>query len=126
MSNARNFMILAAAFLLFIGACTYAAGTVRAVDDAAKLAYNLNAENDRKVKTALGAPGDELYSGAQVVYMIRNIADGEADIEVDGVLFPRCAQYEDMDPAVVALNKTYRAVYRRDAAGYLTKIVFRS
>lgn len=125
MNNVRSFMVLAAVFFLFIGACTYAANVVQAIDKGTQLAYNLNVENDRKVKAELNIPGEESYSGAQVAYMIRNMADDDADIEVNGVSYSRFSDHETMDPAVVDLNKTYRATYNRDASGYLIKIVFR-
>ncbi|NGZ74500.1 hypothetical protein [Saccharibacillus alkalitolerans] len=125
MDNAKSFMMLAAVFLLFIGACTYAAEVARTIDEGTSLVYGLNAEEVRKVKTVLDAPGEEVYSGAQVVHMIRNIAEGGADIEVEGRLYVCTMDYETLDPAQIGLQHKYRASYQRDAYGNLNKIVFR-
>ncbi|GGO07245.1 hypothetical protein [Saccharibacillus kuerlensis] len=126
MSSARSFMVLAAVFLLFIGACSYAAEVARTIEAGARISYALNSDRDRKVKTMLSTPGEEHYSGVQVAYMIRNIAEDKINIEVNGVLYVYGSDYESMDPAQIDLNLTYRADYYRDTDGSLNKIVFRS
>lgn len=125
MGNAKSFMMLAAVFFLFIGACTYAAEVVHAIDGGTRLLYRVNENNDSKVKAKLDAPGSEVYSAAQIVCMIRNIEELDADIEVDGLLYSRSMDYEELNPALVDSSKIYRAVYMRDISGYLIKIVFR-
>ncbi|WP_156951030.1 hypothetical protein [Saccharibacillus sacchari] len=125
MSNARSFMVLAAVFFLFIGACTYTVNVIQSIEHGTRLAYALKTDQDRKVKAKLSAPGEETYSGAAIVNIIRNIQESDLDIEVNGMLYLRTGNYEDFDPSRIDLSKRYRAIYERDSAGYLIKIVFR-
>lgn len=118
-------MVLAAVFFLFIAACTYTVNVIQSIEHGTMLAYELKTDQDRKVKTSLSVPGEETFTGAAVVNMIRNLEESDMNIEVNGVLYLRTGTYEDFDPSGVDLNKTYRASYERDTAGYLIKIVFR-
>ncbi|OWA37356.1 hypothetical protein B9G55_04655 [Saccharibacillus sp. O16] len=126
MENARSFMLLAAAFSLFIGACTYAAQTVQAMDHATWLVYNLNVNSSGKVHTTQGDTVQPVYSGAQILFMIRNAESGEANIEVNGTLYVSGNDYTELDPTPFLLHEAYQANYLRDRDGNLTKISFRS
>lgn len=118
-------MVLAAVFFLFIGACTYAVNVIQSIEHGTQLAYALKTDQDRKVKATLSVPGQETYTGAAIVNIIRNIQESDMNVEVNGVLYLRTGTYEEFDPSGVDLRKTYRATYERDATGYLIKIVFR-
>lgn len=126
MENARSFMTLAAVFLLFIGACTYAADVARSINEGTRLAYDLNMNKDRKIKTELGISVEERYSGAQIVCMIRDMEEKGASIEVNGTLYAAGSDYAAIDPGSINLKLDYRVSYERDAHGNLNKIVFRS
>lgn len=118
-------MVLAAVFFLFIGACTYTVNMIQSIEHGTRLAYTLKTDQDRKVKATLAVPGEETYTGAAIVNMVRNIQQSDMNIEVNGILYLRTGTYEDLDPSGVDLSKTYRATYERDTAGYIIKIVFR-
>lgn len=126
MGNAKSFMTLAAMFALFIGACTYAADVARSIDAGTQLAYELNADQDGKIKTELGLDYEERYSGAQILLMIRGLAEEGADIEVNGTLYRSGSNDDNLDPASLNLKHAYRAYYERGTDGTLKKIVFRS
>jgi len=118
-------MVLAAVFFLFIGACTYTVNAIQSIEHGTRIAYALKMDQDRKVKAALAVPGEETYTGAAIVNIIRSIQENDMNVEVNGVLYIRTGTYEDFDPSRVDLSKKYRATYERDAAGNLIKIVFR-
>lgn len=126
MENARSFMVLAAIFSLFIGACTYAAQTVRSIEDGTRLVYSLTANGGGKIQTTLGADKGQTYSGAQILFMIRNGETGDANIEVDGTLYAAGNDYTELNPAGIVPGRAYTADYMRDQTGNLIKIAFRS
>lgn len=124
-NNIRSIMILAAIFFLFLGAATYAVTNVAAINDGTELAYKLNADNDRQVKALLDIPGEEVYSGAMIVNLIRT-EERDIDIEVGGVLYSRLDNYTSFNPASINLNQQYKATYSRDESGYILKVSFTS
>ncbi|OWR32764.1 hypothetical protein CDO73_03975 [Saccharibacillus sp. O23] len=126
MENARSFMMLAAIFFLFIGACTYAAQTVQSIENASRLVYGLNASGGGKIQTTLEAEDRQTYSGAQILFMIRNGDAGDANIEVDGVPYAAGNDYTELNPSGIAMGHAYSADYLRDPSGNLIKIAFRS
>ncbi len=126
MENARSFVMLAAIFFLFIGACTYAAQTVRSIEDGTRLAYSLNANGGGKIQTALETEDRQSYTGAQILFMIRSGENGDPNIEVDGVLYAAGNDYTELSPAGIAMGNAYSADYLRDQSGNLIKIAFRS
>lgn len=121
--NIRSFMILSVIFFLFLGASTYAVNTVTAINDGTVLAYKLNADNDRQVKAQLAIPGEEVYSGAMIVNLIRT-EERDIDIEVGGVLYSRLDNYTSFNPAAINLNQQYKATYSRDESGFILKVSF--
>ncbi|MGC6586206.1 hypothetical protein ACPV3A_14710 [Paenibacillus sp. Dod16] len=124
-SNARSFMILSAIFLLFLAAATHAVTVVSTVNDGTELAYKLNADNDRQVKATIATPGEEIYSGAMIVNLIRT-EERDIDIEVGGVLYSRLDNYTSFNPTAINLNQKYKATYNRDESGYLLQVSFTS
>ncbi len=126
MENGRSFMMLAAAFSLFIGACAYAAQTVQSIEKGTRLVYDLNVQSSRKVQTVLGADAQQTYSGAQILFLIRSSESGEANIEVNGTLYVSGSDYTELNPAGILLDRLYKADYFRDRDGNLVKIAFRS
>jgi hypothetical protein len=123
--NIRSFMILSALFFLFLGASTYAVNTVTAINDGTELAYKLNADNDRQVKAQLAIPGEEVYSGAMIVNLIRT-EERDMDIEVGGVLYSRLDNYTSFNPVAINLTQKYKATYSRDESGYILNVSFTS
>lgn len=123
--NARSFMILSAIFFLFLGSVTYAVNVVKTINDSTEIAYKLNADNDRQVKAKLATPGEEIYSGATIVNLIRT-EERDIDIEVGGVLYSRLDNYTSFNPSAINLNQKYKANYSRDESGYLLKVSFTS
>ncbi|MBD7970290.1 hypothetical protein [Paenibacillus gallinarum] len=123
--NARSFMILSAIFFLFLGSVTYAVNVVKTINDSTEIAYKLNADNDRQVKAKLATPGEEMYSGATIVNLIRT-EERDIDIEVGGVLYSRLDNYTSFNPSVINLSQKYKATYSRDESGYLLKVSFTS
>ncbi|WP_145142289.1 hypothetical protein [Paenibacillus sp. Y412MC10] len=123
--NIRSFMILSAIIFLFLGASTYAVNTVAAINDGTKLAYRINTDNDRQVKAQLAVPGEEVYSGAMIVNLIRT-EERDIDIEVGGVLYSPLDNYTSFNPAAINLTQKYKATYSRDESGYILKVSFKS
>ncbi|MCQ4085596.1 hypothetical protein [Saccharibacillus sp. JS10] len=125
MNNTRSFIELAAILFLFIGACTYTVTVIESIESGTELVYNLNTDRDRQVKTVYTGILEETYTGANIVHTIRSMKESEVDVEVNGVLYAKTQDYEEFDPSVIDLKKTYHAIYQRDASGSLIKIVFR-
>lgn len=123
--NVRSFMILSAFFFLFIGASTHAVTSIAAINDATEIAYKLNADNDRQVKAKLATPGEEIYSGAMIVNLIRT-EERDIDIEVGGVLYSRLENYTSFNPSAINLTQKYKATYSRDESGYILNVSFTS
>lgn len=126
MENARSFVMLAAIFSLFIGACTYAAQTVRSIEDGTRLVYSLNANGGGKIQTALETGDRQAYTGAQILFMIRSGENGAPNIEVDGTLYAAGRDYTELSPAGIVMDHAYSVDYFRDSSGNLIKIAFRS
>ncbi len=126
MGNTKSFMTLAAMFALFIGACTYAADVARSIDAGTRLVYELNTDQAGKIKTELGLDYEERYSGAQILLMIRGLAEDGADIEVNGKMYRSGSNEDNVDPAILNVKLAYRAFYERSTDGTLNKMVFRS
>ncbi|KQY91026.1 hypothetical protein ASD24_24840 [Paenibacillus sp. Root52] len=124
-SNIRSFMLLSAGFFLFLGTGTYAVKTVESINEGTKLAYKLNAENDRQVKAKIAIPGEEVYSGSMIVNLIRT-EERDMDIEVGGVLYSKLDNYTSFNPTPINLNQRYKATYSRDESGYILKVSFSS
>lgn len=124
-NNVRSFMILSAIFFLLLGACTYAVTIVTTINDGTELAYKLNADNDRQVKATIATPGEEVYTGATIVNLIRT-EERDIDIEVSGVLYSRLDNYTSFNPSAINLIQKYKATYSRDESGYLLKVSFTS
>ncbi|OMF76751.1 hypothetical protein [Paenibacillus glucanolyticus] len=123
--NVRSFMMLSAFFFLFLGASTSAVTSIAAINDGTELAYKLNADNDRQVKAKLAIPGEEVYSGAMIVNLIRT-EERDIDIEVGGVLYSRLDNYTSFNPSAIRLTQKYKATYSRDESGYILKVSFTS
>lgn len=123
----RTMMEMSVALLVFLVAA--ASGLLLLQNGASlnSLAYVTGQSQDRNVQqTAVPLSGDGTVSGAEVLQTIARLADGDAEIVVDGVRFEPPLEREQLSSAGFRLKGRYQPTYERDASGHLQRLTLRS
>ncbi|MCM3130501.1 hypothetical protein PUW24_00050 (plasmid) [Paenibacillus urinalis] len=122
--NTETSISLATAILIFISAASFALWGLVSQEQSTNNLPQVRANEDHRVFSTIQEVGEELYSGAQVIYSIFRIQEINADIEVEDILFTKNLTIDNTDVSHIDPNKSYSVVYERNTKGELTKIIF--
>ncbi|PAD71338.1 hypothetical protein [Paenibacillus campinasensis] len=123
--NIQNSISITASVLIFIAAATLALWSFTTQDQSLRILEHFKNQEDHRLYNVIEAPGEEIYSGAQVLYSIYNIKNIDADIQVGQyLLYSKSLNIENTDVSAIDPNKEYVVSYQRNSDGVLTKIIF--
>ncbi|QNR65214.1 hypothetical protein IAQ67_14960 [Paenibacillus peoriae] len=125
MKNAASMIEFSALFFLFLTALISGSylfeTTHRTMVEADS---TINGRDRNLIETPL-IEGSETVDGASVVQSIFQIAEINADIQVDGLLYDKNLNMDYTDVSMINVNDMYRTEYQRDSDGILQKLIFR-
>jgi hypothetical protein len=109
---------------IFITACIFAINGINIQEAAVNVVHKSTMQDEKRLFTDLKDKGFETYTGAEVLQSIYHIRELNADIRVNGYLFSKNAEIEDINVSVISLNRTYQVQYIRGSDGEVQTIVF--
>lgn len=122
----RTMMEMSVAFLVFLLAA--GSGLLLFQNGASlnTLTYVSGQTQDRSLhQTASPIASDGTLSGAEVLHALARLAEGDADMLVDGVRYTAPLDREQLRAAGIHLHAMYMPHYQRDASGRLLQLVLR-
>ncbi|MEN1990245.1 hypothetical protein [Paenibacillus hubeiensis] len=121
--STSDYFYYAAWIMLFLIALGTASTDI-SIQQRAQQSMQEAAAVDHRLFTTFGSVEEETYSGAEVLQSIQRIQDIGANIQVEGVTFPKYLDIDDADVSMINLRKSYKVQYVRDAKGTVTTIIF--
>ncbi|WP_212981451.1 hypothetical protein [Paenibacillus azoreducens] len=117
-------IIIVVELFIFITACIFAINGINIQEAAVNVVHKSTMQDEKRLFTDLKDKGFETYTGAEVLQSIYHIRELNADIRVNGYLFSKNAEIEDINVSVISLNRTYQVQYIRGSDGEVHTIVF--
>ncbi|WP_152393722.1 hypothetical protein [Paenibacillus guangzhouensis] len=88
--------------------------------------YEVNAWNDRDLRTSIKSEGDYDVTGADIISVIGSIAQFDVPIIVEGNRYEPGSSMEDMDLSVIIVEKRYTERVERSSDGAIQAIIYES
>ncbi|MEW4372909.1 hypothetical protein [Paenibacillus kandeliae] len=122
--NTSKAITLAITILVMVGILSYLLISLQIQDRMVYTVSQWTENSDHRIAQTYELVKQETYTGAQVQQSLNNILQLDADIEVNGRLYPRNNKVESSDVQSIDIHKTYIVQYRWDSNGIITKIIF--
>jgi hypothetical protein len=125
-STTRNMLYLAVTTVMFMTAALTGYFLFNSISNSLQDTFRSNQEQDRNQQTVLKVTDPYAVSGAAVLQSIYQIADLDADISVDGYLFPKNLDIDETNVSVIDPSRMYSPRYDRDPTGRLIAVQYTS
>lgn len=116
----------AAATALFMGACWFSFHMQSEIDEGLEAANRMAQEQNSAITTIEMSPStmdDTLtYQGSEVLFMLRDVEQGEYEMSVDGVVFSPGMIPDITDISVIDVDARYQAHYTYSTDGVIVRI----
>lgn len=122
--NTSKAITLAITILVMVGILSYLLISLQIQDRMVYTVSQWTENSDHRIAQTYELVKQETYTGAQVQQSLNNILQLDADIEVNGRLYPRNNKVESSDVQSIDIHKIYTVQYRWDSNGIITKIIF--
>ncbi|WP_145950137.1 hypothetical protein [Paenibacillus sp. Y412MC10] len=123
-STVKSWMFLAFSSMVFVVALTTAISLYSDISKSIDIVNTSENSLDRNVYSTLGIPKEPIITGENVALTVLQIPDTKIDIVVNGTLFPKTLEFDQIDISGIPTNKTYTANFERDTLGNLTKVIY--
>jgi hypothetical protein len=121
----QSTILVSVSSILFVAALTIGLLSINIEDKATKTAHQWVESQDHRVQTVIELKKNETYTGAQVLQMLYQNKQLDADIQIDDQTFSKTMNIENTDVSNIDAHKTYFVTYQRNKEGTLTKIIFK-
>lgn len=122
--NTSKAITLGITILVMVGILSYLLISLQIQDRMVYTVSQWTESSDHRVAQTYELVKQETYTGAQVQQSLNTILQLDADIEVNGRLYPRSNKVESSDVQSIDIHKVYTVQYQWDSNGIITKIIF--
>ncbi|MCW3793936.1 hypothetical protein OM416_20285 [Paenibacillus sp. LS1] len=123
-NHIRSWLFLGSMSILFVIGLATAINLSNETKNVLKLVSINKQEQDRTTYTDLKIPEQSVIFSSEVALTIAQIPDTHIDVEVNGILFSKTLEFEDIDLTKVPSDKKFIANYERNTAGEITKVKY--
>lgn len=124
MNNIRSWLFLGSMSILFVIGLATAINLNNETKNVLKLVSLNNQDKDRTIYTDLAIPEESVILSSEVALTIAQIPETQIDVEVDGILFAKTLEFDEIDLTKVPSDKKFIANYERNTAGEITKVKY--
>lgn len=123
-NNIRSWLFLGTMSIIFVIGLSSSINLNNETNQVLKQVSINKQEQDRSIYTDLVIPKESVISSSEVALTIAQIPDTQIDVEVNGVLFPKTLEFEDIDLSKVPSDKKFNVNYERNTVGEITKVKY--
>lgn len=122
--SATDILLMGFTALMFVTALTMALWMNETAQAAIASTFQAGADQDHNIAVLLREREDDSVTGSEVVQTIYRLNQFDYDVAVDGVLFPRSAETDEIRAEWIFPEAVYSVYRERNTEGVLMKIVF--
>lgn len=122
--HARSALWLGVSFLIFIASLSGAYALFQTSARINEQTYHLTASSDHNMYSTLKIENKYTCTGAEVRQTIHQINSLQVDIEVNGTLYPKDLDPDEVDVSSIDLDQKYTPAYIRNTGGQLVMLRF--